>query len=132
VSDTAGTLPATPWKILVVEDEPDLELLITQRFRRQIRGGEFAFQFAGAGKQALRLLAADPEIGLVLAGINMPAMDGFTLLAEPQCAADAPEVSLDLADKPCRPSTSASRLWRLRRLPRRLFALPRRRGGHLL
>jgi len=44
----------TPWKILVVDDEPDLELLITQRFRRQIRAGEFTFRFARDGRQDWR------------------------------------------------------------------------------
>jgi adenylate cyclase len=72
----------TAWKILVVDDEPDLELLITQRFRREIRGGEFAFQFARDGQQALQVLGADAEIGLVLSDINMPVMDGLTLLSE--------------------------------------------------
>src|SRR5579863_2344059 len=71
-----------PWRILVVDDEPDLELLITQRFRRQIRAGEFAFQFARDGQQALDVLAADPEIAIVLSDINMPVMDGLTLLSE--------------------------------------------------
>jgi adenylate cyclase len=70
------------WKILVVDDEPDLELLITQRFRREIRAGEFAFQFARDGQQALDRLAADPEVELVLSDINMPVMDGLTLLSE--------------------------------------------------
>ena len=74
--------PATAWRILVVDDEPDLELLITQRFRRQIRAGEFSFQFAQDGRQALDRLAADPEINLVLSDINMPVMDGLTLLSE--------------------------------------------------
>ncbi len=72
----------TAWKILVVDDEPDLELLISQRFRREIRAGEFAFQFARDGQQALDRLAADPEVELVLSDINMPVMDGLTLLAE--------------------------------------------------
>jgi adenylate cyclase len=72
----------TAWKILVVDDEPDLELLISQRFRRQVRAGEFAFQFARDGQQALGVLAADPEIGIVLSDINMPVMDGLTLLSE--------------------------------------------------
>jgi len=72
----------TPWKILVVDDEPDLELLVSQRFRREVRAGEFAFQFARDGRQALGLLAADPDIGIVLSDINMPIMDGLTLLAE--------------------------------------------------
>jgi adenylate cyclase len=69
-------------KILVVDDEPDLELLISQRFRREIRAGEFTFQFARDGAQALNAIAADPEIELVLSDINMPVMDGLTLLSE--------------------------------------------------
>jgi adenylate cyclase len=72
----------TTSKILVVDDEPDLELLINQRFRREVRAGEFAFQFARDGAEALRLIAADPEIELVLSDINMPVMDGLTMLAE--------------------------------------------------
>jgi adenylate cyclase len=67
--------------ILVVDDEPDVELLISQRFRRQVRAGEFAFSFARDGEQALRLLQADAGIELLLVDINMPVMDGLTLLA---------------------------------------------------
>jgi adenylate cyclase len=69
-------------KILVVDDEPDLELLITQLFRRQIRAGEYDFRFARDGAEALRIIAADPAIELVLSDINMPVMDGLTLLAD--------------------------------------------------
>ena len=69
-------MPAT---ILVVDDEADLELLIRQKFRRQIRRGELQFEFAQNGQEALQTLkvvAAD----VVLADINMPQMDGLTLL----------------------------------------------------
>ena len=69
-----------PVKILGVDDEPDFELLITQRFRRQIRDREFAFQFAHHGEEALAMLDTDPEIELMLLDINMPVMDGLTLL----------------------------------------------------
>jgi adenylate cyclase len=69
-----------PVKILGVDDEPDFELLITQRFRRHIRDQEFAFQFAHHGEEALAMLDADPEIVLMLLDINMPVMDGLTLL----------------------------------------------------
>src|SRR6266852_2082483 len=71
-------------KILAVDDEADFELLIRQRFRRQIRSEEFAFRFAHHGEEALEVLAAEPDIGLLLLDINMPVMDGLTLLAELQ------------------------------------------------
>jgi adenylate cyclase len=68
-------------KILAVDDEPDFELLLTQRFRRHIREGEFAFRFARHGEEALEMLAVEPDIDLILLDINMPVMDGLTLLA---------------------------------------------------
>ena len=67
-------------KILVVDDEPDLELLITQRFRRQIRDGRFTFVFAHNGLEALARLEENPNVDLILSDINMPEMDGLTLL----------------------------------------------------
>src|SRR5437868_10261331 len=69
-------------KILGVDDEADFEALIRQRFRRQIRDGEFTFRFAHHGEKALDLLAAEPDIELMLLDINMPVMDGLTLLNE--------------------------------------------------
>src|SRR6266496_3017154 len=72
----------TPAKILAVDDEADFELLIRQRFRRQIRSEEFAFRFAHHGEEALNVLAEEPDIGLLLLDIKMPVMDGLTLLAE--------------------------------------------------
>ncbi len=71
----------SPSKILAVDDEPDFEVLIRQRFRRQIRDQEFAFQFARHGEEALGLLGADPDVELMLLDINMPVMDGLTLLS---------------------------------------------------
>jgi adenylate cyclase len=69
-------------RILVVDDEPDVEQLITQRFRREIRAGEFAFLFAYDGAQALaRLEEEGDRIELMLLDINMPVMDGLTLLS---------------------------------------------------
>jgi adenylate cyclase len=68
-------------KILAVDDEPDFELLIRQRFRRQIRAQEFTFRFAHHGEEALEALMAEPDIDLILLDINMPVMDGLTLLA---------------------------------------------------
>ena len=72
----------TPAKILAVDDEPDFALLLTQRFRRQIRDKEFDFRFAHHGEEALAALAAEPDIDLMLLDINMPVMDGLTLLAQ--------------------------------------------------
>jgi adenylate cyclase len=69
-----------PSRILAVDDEPDFELLISQRFRKQIREGEFAFAFARHGEEALAVLDADPNFDLLLLDINMPVMDGLTLL----------------------------------------------------
>ena len=69
-------------KILVVDDEPDLEPLMLQRMRRQIRAGRYEFVFAGNGVEALEKLAADDTIDMVLSDINMPQMDGLTLLQQ--------------------------------------------------
>jgi adenylate cyclase len=69
-------------RILVVDDEPDVELLISQRFRRQVRSGEFTFSFARDGEQALGIIRAEASaVDLMLLDINMPVMDGLTLLA---------------------------------------------------
>lgn len=68
-------------RILVVDDEPDLEALVVQRFRRRIRNGEFEFVFARDGEQALQILGNSDDMAMVLSDINMPRMDGLTLLA---------------------------------------------------
>ncbi len=68
-------------RILVVDDEPDLEDLVVQRFRRNIRKGEYEFKFARDGVEALEVLESDPGIHIVLCDINMPRMDGLTLLS---------------------------------------------------
>lgn len=69
-------------KILVVDDEPDLEVLIKQKFRKEIKEGKYNFSFANNGVQALEKIEADKEIELVLTDINMPEMDGLTLLSK--------------------------------------------------
>jgi adenylate cyclase len=68
-------------KILVVDDEPDLEALLVQKFRKQIRDGAIALLFARDGVEALSTLAENPDVDLVLSDINMPRMDGLSLLA---------------------------------------------------
>ncbi|MYJ73928.1 MAG: response regulator, partial [Gammaproteobacteria bacterium] len=73
---------STSAKILVVDDEEDLELLMRQRFRRQVRRGEYEFYFAHNGREALDVLGENPDIRLVLSDINMPVMDGLTLLSQ--------------------------------------------------
>jgi len=70
-----------PVKILSVDDELDLELLLTQYFRRKIRKGEYEFVFAHNGLEALTMMLRHPDIEIVLSDINMPEMDGLTLLA---------------------------------------------------
>ena len=69
-----------PVEILVVDDEPDLQLLIRQKFRKRIRSGEWEFYFAHNGFEALEKIAAQPDVSLILTDINMPGMDGLTLL----------------------------------------------------
>lgn len=69
-------------KILVVDDETDLELLIKQRFRKQIREREYEFFFAINGKDALQKLQQHSDVDIVLTDINMPEMDGLTLLTK--------------------------------------------------
>ena len=68
------------YNILVVDDEPDLEPLMLQRLRRDIRSGRYKMTFARDGVEALEVLKADPDIDMVLSDINMPRMDGLTLL----------------------------------------------------
>ncbi len=68
--------------MLVVDDEPDLESLIRQRFRKKIREGEYEFVFASNGLEALARLLEHKDIGIILSDINMPEMDGLTLLAK--------------------------------------------------
>jgi len=76
------TAPATrPTRLLVVDDEPDVEVMIRQRFRPLVRKGVYEFFFAANGADALRVLAEQDNIDIVLSDINMPEMDGLTFLA---------------------------------------------------
>src|ERR1700760_3159992 len=67
-------------KILVVDDEADLELLVKQKFRRKIRENVYEFVFAQNGEEALQKLTENPDVDVMLSDINMPVMDGLTLL----------------------------------------------------
>ncbi|MBV8122263.1 MAG: response regulator, partial [Alphaproteobacteria bacterium] len=68
--------------ILIIDDEPDVEDLFRQRFRRETRQGNYVLHFAGSGETALDMLAHEitPQLIVILSDINMPGMDGLTLL----------------------------------------------------
>src|SRR3954453_11580410 len=70
--------------ILVVDDEPDLEALVLQKFRKRIRDGAVKFVFARDGIEALQSIEAHPQVDMVVSDINMPRMDGLSLLARLQ------------------------------------------------
>jgi class 3 adenylate cyclase/FixJ family two-component response regulator len=69
-------------KILVADDEVDLEMLIKQKFRQKIREKQYEFVFANNGNEALKKLKENPDVDVVLSDINMPEMDGLTLLTK--------------------------------------------------
>src|SRR5690606_6412701 len=69
-------------KILVADDETDLEILIMQRFRQQISEKKYPLIYSFNGNQALEQLKADPEIAILLSDIKMPELDGLTLLSK--------------------------------------------------
>jgi adenylate cyclase len=68
-------------KILVADDEADLEMLIKQKFRQKIREQQYEFIFAANGNDALEKIRQHPDVDIVLSDINMPEMDGLTLLS---------------------------------------------------
>jgi CheY-like chemotaxis protein len=78
--------------ILVVDDEPDVETLFRQQFRRELRGGRFLMEFAPSASVALQRAAElrDPSLILVLSDINMPGMSGLDML--PNMRAERPDV----------------------------------------
>ncbi|WP_426752451.1 protein kinase domain-containing protein [Myxococcus sp. Y35] len=73
--------PARPAKVLVVDDEPDVVVLMEQSFRKQIRRNVYQFLFAADGEEALEELRQHPDVEVVLCDINMPRMDGLTFLS---------------------------------------------------
>ena len=84
---------ADAYRILVVDDEPDVEPLVLQRMRRSIRSGQYQFVFAQNGVEALQKLEQDSDIDMVLSDINMPQMDGLSLLERiPDVAPDTRSV----------------------------------------
>ena len=76
--------------ILFVDDEPDLEALVLQKFRRQIRDGSVAFVFAHDGIEALQSIEDHPHVDMVVSDINMPGMSGLEML--PMVRAERPDV----------------------------------------
>jgi sigma-B regulation protein RsbU (phosphoserine phosphatase) len=82
MASPAGGLPAAATtRVLIADDEPDLELLVRQRFRKQIREGRYEFVFVPNGSRALAAIRSDPGFVVMLTDINMPEMDGLTLLS---------------------------------------------------
>ena len=88
--------------ILVVDDEPDVELLFRQQFRRDLRDGRFAMEFAQSAQGALQRIAecdTDTSLFLILSDINMPGMSGLDLLSKAKAARpDVPVIMIAAYD----------------------------------
>jgi adenylate cyclase len=69
-------------KILIVDDEPDLEILVKQKFRKKIRENIYEFVFAQNGEEALEKVRENPDLDIILSDINMPVMDGLVMLSQ--------------------------------------------------
>ena len=67
-------------KVLVVDDEPDVQVMFEQRMRREVRAGTYELFFAQSGHEALEVLHENPGIRLILTDLNMPGMNGMELL----------------------------------------------------
>ena len=78
--------------ILVVDDEPDVEVLFRQQFRRDLRGGRFAMEFVQSAPAALQRIDDTTDVSLILSDVNMPGMSGLELL--PKAKASRPDVPL--------------------------------------
>ena len=72
-----------PYKLLVVDDEDDVAPMFRQSMRPDVRAGRYRLLFAGSGVEALERLEKEPDVDLVITDINMPQMDGLTLLGHP-------------------------------------------------
>ena len=75
MSESSGTR-----KLLVVDDEPEVEPMFRQRMRREVRAGVYEFLFARSGRHALEVLEENPDVQLVITDLNMPEMNGWQLL----------------------------------------------------
>jgi len=87
---------SNPIKILIVDDEMDVEMLFRQQFRKEIRSGMLELDFAFSGEEALKLLGeeAPPQVVYVFSDINMPGMTGLELLEKMQSRFPQVKVSM--------------------------------------